>query len=507
MDVEPVEVPAAGQGRMTIVVGLMFAMALAAMDNTIVATAIPSIVRELGGFALFPWVFSIYMLIQAATIPIYGKLADLYGRKPILLLGIVVFLAGSVLSGLAWNMTALIVFRGLQGIGAGAVQPVTTTVIGDLFDLAERARIQGYISSVWGLASVVGPAVGGLIVEYTTWRWIFYINVPIGLAALAMITTTFRERVHRRRQPRIDYAGSLLLTVGIGTLVFGLLQGGVAWAWKSAPSVGIFVVTVVALWLFYQQERRAPEPVLPLWVMGRRMLAGANLGSLMIGVITVGFSSFLPTFVQGDMGASPLVAGFTLAAMSVGWPLASTFSGRLYLRIGFRHTAMIGAGLAIVSGVGMLTLTPISPVWVVGAMAFAMGVGLGFGSTSLLVGVQSVVDWGQRGVVTGANMFTRQLGGTVGVAIYGGLLNTVLARWFANPPAAVAAHLPRSLNATTLLLSPGLAGVDPRAVAFVRQGLFIGIRHIFWGILVAAALTLVVETVMPREGPTAGGGG
>jgi multidrug resistance protein len=280
-------------------VGLMLAMGLAAMDGTIVATAIPSIVRDLGGFALFPWVFSVYLLIQVVTIPIYGKLADLYGRKPVLLIGAGIFLLGSMLSGASLNMLTLITFRGIQGIGAGAVQPIALTVVGDLFSVEERARIQGYLSSVWGISSIIGPAIGGSLVQYASWRWVFYINLLIGAAALLMIGHFLQEDLHHV-QHQIDYWGSALLVLGMGLITLGLLEGGVLWAWLSPPSLIIFSAGGAILLAFVSAERRAREPIMPPAIFADRFLGGANIAGLLLGTLTIGLSAFLPTFVQAS---------------------------------------------------------------------------------------------------------------------------------------------------------------------------------------------------------------
>ncbi|MGZ4352182.1 MAG: MDR family MFS transporter [Gaiellaceae bacterium] len=483
--------------RRRVLAGLMLAMALAAMDTTIVATAIPSIVRELGGFSLFPWVFSGYVLAQAVTIPIYGKLADLYGRKPVLVAGTLIFLAGSILSGVAWSMVTLIAFRALQGLGAGAIQPVVTTVAADLYTLEERARIQGWIASVWGISAVVGPAIGGFFAEYATWRWIFYVNVPSGAAALAVILTGFHEPHVVRARHRLDLLGAALLVGGVGLLIFALLQGGVRRPWLSGRSVGAFAVAAVLLVAFAIQETRAAEPMLPPWVFGRRLLVGAAVGSGTVGLLTIGLTTFLPTFAQGVLGAGPVVAGFALAAMTMGWPLAASYSGRLYLQIGFRDTALIGATLCTLAGILFMLLDAGSRIWEVAAASFVMGVGLGLLSTPLIVGVQSVVDWSRRGVVTGASMFTRMLGQALGAAIFGSVANSTLHRWLAQAPPAVAARLPRSVNAASSVLGGHRA--QSAAGRYVSHGLDLATHRVFVGLVAVGALAVVALLATPRR--------
>src|SRR5579884_1504701 len=267
------------QAKIVIVIALMFGMSLAALDTTIVGTALPSIVGKLGGFSLYSWVFSVYLLTSTTTVPIYGKLADLYGRKLVFLFGITLFLLGSVASGASQTMEQLILFRALQGLGAGAVLPLVLTIIGDIFELAERARIQGFFSGVWGVSSVVGPAIGGLIVDHLSWRWVFYINVPFGLLSAFLLLIAFQEKVERTK-PTLDYAGTLALTGSIVALLFALLQGGTSWSWTSPQSLGLFATFAILLAFFLWQEKRASEPILPLTLFQNRIIVIASIGGL-----------------------------------------------------------------------------------------------------------------------------------------------------------------------------------------------------------------------------------
>ncbi len=470
--------------RSAVLVGLMLTMGLAAMDSTIVATAIPQVVADLGGFASFPWVFSIYLLMQAVTIPLYGKLADQFGRKPMLMVGTTIFLAGSMLSGLAWSMPALIAFRGLQGMGAGAIQPMVTTVAGDLYNVRERARIQGYLSSVWGISAVVGPALGGLLVQYASWNWIFFINLPIGALAMVVIQRFFAERPERRSHD-IDYAGSVVLVTALTVLMLALLEGGVRWPWSSPTSIGLFAGAGLLLMLFARIERHAAEPVLPPWLLARRDVSIANLATVSVGMLLIGLSSYLPTFAQGVLGASPLVAGFALASMSIGWPLASSQAGRVYLRIGFRWTALIGSCISAAAGLLFVNLSPDAAPWQAAIDSFVMGIGLGFTSTSLIVGLQSLVGWGERGVVTGGNMFARTLGSTVGVALFGSIVNSTVT-------GALGARTQVSLA------SAGSRLGDPaRAPAAVQDALYLGVHRLFWGLVIVAGVAVLCELAMP----------
>ena len=452
--------------RGPVLLALMVSTGLIAIDATILATAVPSIVRDVGGFAQFPWLFSVYLLAQAVSVSVYAKLADVVGRKPIMLLGIGLFLVGSVLCGIAWSMPALIAFRAVQGLGAGAVQPMAITIAGDIYSVAERAAAQGYIASVWAISSVVGPTLGGLFSEFGLWRWIFFVNVPLCLLAGVLILRNFRESVERREH-RVDYLGAALLTSGMTLILLGVLEGGQAWAWASAASIGVFVGGAVLLVAFALAERRAAEPVLPLWVFSRRLLATTTFLALGIGVMLIGLTSYVPTYLENALGVSPLVAGLALAALTLGWPLSASLSGRLfYLRFGFRPTVLIGLGL-VVLGTGALALLAHRPsVATVAITCFVTGLGMGLVAAPSLIAAQASVEWHERGVATGTNMFARSLGSAMGAAVLGAVANGVVA-------------------------ASGRPETDP--VAATASG-----TAVFVGVAVAALLTVVAGVLMPR---------
>jgi EmrB/QacA subfamily drug resistance transporter len=411
--------------RGPILISLMLTTGLVAIDSTIIATAVPSVVRDLGGFAQFPWLFSVYLLAQAVSVPVYGKLADLFGRRPVMLWGIGLFLAGSVLCGAAWSMPALIAFRALQGLGAGAVQPMSLTIAGDIYSTAERGRVQGYIASVWAVSSVVGPTLGGVFAEYLTWRWIFFVNIPLCALAAWMLLRSFHETVERRAHT-MDYRGAALLTAGCTLVILGLLEGGGAWPWASPAGVGVPAAGVLLVAAFVLVERGATEPVLPLWVFRRRMLVTCCLVGLCVGAVLIGVTSYVPTYVQGVLGTGPLVAGFALAMLTIGWPVTASQSGRVYLRVGFRTTAAAGSAVVVAGTAAVLLVTLRPSVVAVGAACFVVGAGLGFVAAPTLIAAQATVGWAQRGVVTAANMFSRSIGSAVGVALFGAIANTTL---------------------------------------------------------------------------------
>lgn len=411
--------------RGPILVALMVTTGLIAIDATILATAVPTIVADLGGFSSFPWLFSIYLLTQAVSVPIYSKLSDTIGRKPVILLGIGLFVLGSVLCGFAWSMPALIAFRAVQGLGAGAVQPMAITIAGDIYTVAERAKAQGYIASVWGASAVIGPTLGGVFSEFLTWNWIFFVNVPLGLAAAWLLIRHFHEKVHRTTH-HIDWAGGALLTVGTSLLILALLEGGNAWAWSSPPSVGAFTAGLLMLVAFVLVERRAAEPVLPLWVLSRRLLGTTALIGVGVGVMLMGITTYVPTYLEALVDASPLTSGLTLATLTIGWPIAASNAGKVYLRYGFRTTVLIGAVVVILGTAGLAATSTTPSILLVGLFCFVIGAGLGFVAAPSLIAAQSSVGWGERGVVTGANMFARSMGSAVGVAALGALVNGLM---------------------------------------------------------------------------------
>jgi EmrB/QacA subfamily drug resistance transporter len=452
--------------RGPILIALMLSTSLVALDSTIIATAVPSVVASLGGFTSFPWLFSIYLLAQAVSVPIYGRCADLFGRRPVIFLGIGLFLLGSVLCGIAWSMPALIAFRAIQGLGAGAVQPIAMTIAGDIYTLAERARVQGYLASVWAISAVVGPTLGGVFAEWVSWRWIFFVNIPLCLLAAWLLARNLREDVARTPHV-IDVRGAVLLTVGCALLILGLLEGGAAWAWNSIPSLVVLTAGPVLLVCFVLVERTAAEPILPLWVLRRRLLAATSATTFLVGAVLLGLTSYVPTYVQTALGASPLIAGFALATLTLGWPIAASLSGRLYLRIGFRDTALIGSVLVVAGAGATATLGLGSTVWQVGLYCFVVGLGMGLVASPALIAAQSSVGWADRGVVTGTNMFARSVGSAVGVALFGAIANASLGGGD-NPTApamSTAAHQVFLVGAALTVLMAVAVAFIPRTVA------------------------------------------
>jgi MFS family permease len=430
----------------------------------VVATAVPSIVQDIGGFTSFPWLFSAYLLAQAVSVPVYAKLSDIIGRKPIMLIGVGLFLLGSILCGVAWSMPVLIAFRVVQGLGAGAVQPMAITIAGDIYTLTERAKVQGYLASVWAVSSVVGPTLGGIFASLGIWRGIFLVNIPLCLVAGWMLLRSFHENVERAKH-RVDYLGAGLLTVALTLAILGALEGGQAWAWNSAISLAVFAGGAVLFAAFILVERKAAEPVLPPWVVSRRLLVTTALVSFGVGAVMLGLTSYVPTFLEGALSTSPILAGLALAALTIGWPISASQSGRLYLRIGFRRTALIGITVTVL-GAAVLALTaPFPSVALAAGSCFIVGLGLGLVATPTLIAAQSSVEWNERGVVTGTNLFARSIGSAIGVAVFGAIANAI----YAGTP-----------NGNT----------DPATVVSASGAVFLAV-------VVAAILTVVAVVAMP----------
>lgn len=404
--------------RHWILVAAMLAMFMAAIEVTIVATAMPTIIAELGGFSLFGWVFSIYLLTQAVSVPIYGRLADLWGRKRVFFIGTSLFLIGSVLCGFASNMAWLILFRAFQGLGAGAIMPLTSTIIADVYPPKERASIQGWLSSVWGIAAITGPLTGAWIVQHFNWALIFWVNVPIGIVSMLMLAKWFPESSKEQTQ-KLNLAGSGWLMLSVTALLTALLQAESLGYW----SVALLAIALLSGYALVRHERGADEPLFPMAIWRSRTLVAGNAGNLVIGAAMMGISAFLPTWIQGVNGGTPLQAGSALAMMSIGWPLASTLSGRLMQRTSYRFTAQLGSVLLIVGTAMLLTLHSNSSVFHAGISAFVIGTGMGMTSTTFLIAVQNTAEFHIRGICTASIMFSRMLGSALGTAVLGAVLN------------------------------------------------------------------------------------
>ena len=475
--------------RGAVVAALMLSMALAALDATIVSTAVPQIVGDLGGFSVFSWLFSGYLLAVTVTLPVYGKLSDTFGRKPVLIAGAALFLLGSLLCALAWNMGALIAFRIVQGLGGGALQGTVQTLAADLYPLEQRPKIQAKLSTVWATAAVAGPAVGGVLAAYAGWRWIFLVNLPVGAVAMWLLARHLHEpqRDTSGPRPRVDWAGALAVFACGGVLLTALVQGGVAWPWLSWPSTAFFGTGLALVFLVIVIERRAAEPIIPGWVWRRPTIAAVNVALGALGLLMVAPTVFLPTYAQSVLGLTPIAAGFVLSVWTLSWPVSAALSQHVYRRIGFRDTAILGIGAAAL----LLLAFPFLPYpgspWQPTLLMLLLGGALGLFQLPLIVGVQSTVGWSERGTATASVLFCRQSGQTIGAALFGAVANGVLASRLGGAS---------DLDSVTRALG---AGAAPEAT---RRAIADAVHAVYFGAAGAAALAFVALLVLaPRRFP------
>jgi MFS family permease len=474
--------------RPLVLAAVMAANFMVAIEATIVSTAMPQIVGQLGGLPLYSWVFAAFLLTQTATTVVFGKLADLAGRKLVMLVGIAAFLVGSILCGFAWSMPSLIVFRLVQGIGAGAVQPTAMTIVGDLYSAHERGKIQGWLASVWAVSAILGPLAGGLIIQYFSWAWIFWMNLPIGALAAAGFWAFLHEKTARGRG-RIDHLSAGIFTVAIAAIMADLT----ALSTSGRLEIGLTtLVAVVAVALFVLQERRSPEPMISLELWGRRPIAAANGASLLAGMVMIGLTTFLPMFVQGVMQKSPLIGGFALSAMVLGWPIGATTGVRAFRRFGVRSVLRVGGALIPLGSLVFLFLDGDSSPIVAGLGSLVIGLGMGLSSSASIILIQEIVDWSERGSVTASYIFARSLGSTFGATVFGAVLNFGLLR---------SGHAGATSEQLRQLLEQGSEALgEPGLRAALEQSLHLTFVSMFGvSLLVAATLFLVPKVVFaPR---------
>ncbi|HEV8238605.1 MAG TPA: MFS transporter [Thermoanaerobaculia bacterium] len=482
------------QRKLVVFGGLILVLLLAALDSTIVATALPTIVGELGGLERLSWVVTAYLLAQTVVMPLYGKLGDLYGRKRVLQTAVLIFLAGSALCGLSRSMLQLIVFRALQGLGGGGLMVSSQAAIGDVVPPRERGRYQGIFGAAFGVASIAGPLLGGFFTTHLSWRWIFYVNLPLGAVALSVLATTM-PRTGRRATHRIDYFGALLLAVALAAIVLATDLGGTTYRWSSAPIVGIVVAGVLALAAFLFVEGRAAEPVLPLHLFRNRIFAVAGAVGLIVGFALFGAVTFLPLFLQVVRGQSPTASGLQLVPMMGGMLLTSIGSGQLISRTGrYRMFPIVGTA---VMAVGLVLLSRLRPDTGALALSFdlvVVGVGLGMVMQVLVLAVQNAVDFEDLGVATSGATLFRFIGGSVGTAALGAIFSARLARLLA------AAHFDLGgAGAGLQLRGAALQRLSPAARA-TFLGLFTqALASIFVVAAAIAAVAFLLTWLLPER--------
>ncbi|HMI99298.1 MAG TPA: DHA2 family efflux MFS transporter permease subunit [Gaiellaceae bacterium] len=469
---------------------LLLVLLLASLDQTIVSTALPTIVGDLGGLNHLSWVVTAYLLTATVAGPLYGKLGDLFGRKPVLQAAIVIFLVGSVLCGLAQGMTELILFRALQGLGAGGLIVVTLAVVGDIIPPRERGRYQGYFGAVFGVSTIIGPLLGGFFVDNLTWRWIFYVNVPIGVVALAVIGIAFRTRVDRLRH-EMDYLGAALLAAGLTSIVLFTSLGGTTWAWSSWQIVSLVVASIVLLPAFILVERRCAEPILPLSLFRERTFAVTSAVGFIVGFALFGAVTFLPLYLQITKGSSPTRSGLELTPLMAGVLVTSILSGNLITRWG-RYKPFPIAGTALMA-VGLFLLSRLqvgTPTWQVLGGGVVLGLGLGMVMQVLVLAVQNAVDRRNMGVATSGSTLFRQIGGSIGVSIFGTI--------FANRLAAeLALRLPADASAPRATNPAAIRALPAQARSAFEQAFAAALHPVFLTAAGVAVLAFALAWLIP----------
>lgn len=466
-----------------VTIGIMLSLFLAAMEATVVATAMPTIVGQLGGLEQYAWVFSAYMLASTTTVPLYGKLSDLYGRRKLYVFAMVLFLSGSVMCGLANTMTQLILARGLQGLGAGGIMPLAFILIGEMFSLDQRAKMQGLFSGVWGVSSIIGPLLGGFLVDNLSWHWVFYINLPPGLIAAALVALAWQDQIQSHAKPVVDYAGALLLSASVVALLLGLVEFGTSTGWI------LIAVSIVLFVLLLGVESRAADPILPISLFRERLFSTSITHGIFAGWALFGCLSFIPLFVQSVLGTSATGAGITIAPMLLGWVAASIVGTRLLLKVGYRRLAIMGTALLTIGAFLMSRADADISRSTLMVFVSLMGMGMGFSIPPFLIAVQTTVERRQLGTATSTMQFSRSIGGTLGVSMMG---------------VALSARLASNLSASGLdpeLVSQLLEPL-PGARAVINEGARIAVADaitlVFLYAFFAAGLALIATLFSPR---------
>lgn len=498
------EAPVLSRGRrIAITVGVMTGMFIAALEATVVGTAMPTVIASLGGLSHYSWVFSAYLVTSTVTVPVWGKLSDLYGRRLLYQIGIGIFLLGTLLSGLSTSMTQLIVFRAIQGLGAGALVPLGMTIIGDAFSFEERAKMQAYFSGVWGFSSIIGPVIGGFITDQISWRWVFFVNVPIGVIAAIIIGAALREP-KRDVRPKIDYAGAILLMTAVSLLMLAMVEGG---------SVGLFnlrnlliaSVSAILLAVFFVVEKRAPDPIIPFDLFRNRTVTIAVVAGFLGGVAMFGAISFVPLFAQGSLGFSATEAGSLLTPLMLAWVTMSVVGGRLMLRIGYRSITAVGYFL-LTLGFVLLAMfdRETSSAWLYVDLMM-IGAGLGLSMLTLLIAVQQAVERGKLGIATSLNQFSRSIGGAIGVAVMGTVLTVSLAGEL-NKAAITSGILSKdqaaefASNPNALIEPSAKAALPAETLTVLQSALANAIHPVFWVGALMAGLGFIVVLFLPGLG-------
>lgn len=491
--------------RWAVTIGVMTGMFIAALEATVVGTAMPTVIASLGGINRYSWVFSAYIVTSTVTVPVWGKLSDLYGRRLLYQAGILVFLLGTLLSGLSTTMTQLIIFRAIQGLGAGALVPLGMTIIGDIFTLRERSRMQALFGGVWGLSSVIGPLIGGFITDQLSWRWVFFINLPIGIAAAIIIGIALKEP-KLTEKPSVDYAGAGLLMVAISLMMLVMVEGGTSITTLLTPlNILLLVISTILLAIFWWVEKRAKDPIIPFELFRNKTVAVSVGAGFLAGVAMFGVISFVPLFAQGALGLTATQAGSLMTPLMLSWVSMSVLGGRLLLKIGYRTITITGF---VILTIGFIFLSMFqrdtAKIWLYVDLVL-VGAGLGLTMLTLLIAVQQAVERNKLGIATSLNQFARSIGGAFGVAIMGAFLTASLAsqlNTFAKNNSGVltverAAQLAENPNA--LIEPKAKSSMSPEALEILQEAMAKSIHNVFYIGTVLSFLALLVTFLLPKE--------
>ncbi|EEL49569.1 MULTISPECIES: MDR family MFS transporter [Bacillus cereus group] len=482
-----------------VVAGLLLGILMAAMDNTIVATAMATIVGDLGGFDKFVWVTSAYMVATMAGMPIFGKLSDMYGRKRFYIGGLLLFLLGSILCGTATSIEQLSIYRAIQGIGGGALMPIAFTIMYDIFPPEKRGKMTGLFGAVFGTSSVFGPLLGAYITDYISWHWVFYINIPLGLISFIFISKYYKESLQYKKQ-KIDWAGAVTLVISIVCLMFALELGGKEYAWNSNMILGLFTTFAIMLLIFFFVERRAIEPIISFHLFKKRLFAASQGVAFFYGAAFIICTVYIPIFIQGVLGGSASNAGLILTPMMVGSVIGSQTGGQLASRTSYRNI-MIVSGIFFVLGIYLLsTLTMDTPRTLVTLFMILAGLGVGFSFSVLSMSSIHNLDMRDRGSATSTNSFFRSLGMTLGVTIFGTIQNHIFTDKLKTVfPPELAKMAPKSGD-TSFLLSPNATeNIPPQILDGIKQALATSIADTFFWALIPATLSIICITMMGKE--------
>jgi EmrB/QacA subfamily drug resistance transporter len=489
--------------RWAVTAGVLTGMFIAALEATVVGTAMPTVIATLGGLSHYSWVFSAYLVTSTVTVPVWGKLSDLYGRRPMYQLGIGMFLLGTLLSGFSGSMTQLIVFRAIQGLGAGALVPLGMTIIGDTFTVQERTRMQALFSGVWGLSSIIGPVIGGIITDQISWRWVFWINLPVGFAAALIIGFALKEP-KLDRKPSIDYAGATLLMAAISLLMLAMVESGSGTSLLSSQNMLLVAVSVTLLIVFVRVERRAPDPLIPFELFQNRTVLISVIAVFLGGVAMFGAISFVPLFAQGALGFTATEAGSLLTPLMLSWVTMSLVGGRLMLKLGYRGISIFGFFVLTVAFVLLSMFQRDTPRTLLYGNLVLIGAGLGLTMLTLLIAVQQAVERSKLGIATSLNQFSRSIGGALGVAVMGAVLTAGLAAQlhrvaerssgrFTHEQAEAFASNPNAI------IEPSAKAALPTETLGILQTAMAGAIHpVFWVGAFMSLLALIASLFLPK---------